>query len=312
MNLSSENTNDQGEYSASTRYRVLHRTAYSYSTPVAMCQNQLKMTPRSRMGVELHASEVRISPCPDSSRIHTDYFGNEVTTFAIEALHDELVVEVESDLTILGSRNAQPESDPSWEELVADLKTPVRAGMLEVGEFTYPSPRIDWNDEIRSYALASFSTEASLAKAALDLTQRIFRDFKYDTTATHVGTSVREAFQLKAGVCQDFAQLQIACLRSLGLAASYVSGYLRTMPPPGKTKLIGADESHAWCSIYTGKQGGWLDLDPTNGCIVGQDHIPICFGRDYLDVSPMCGVAVGGGDPRLSISVDVSENPSLY
>ncbi len=307
MNTSLKNEDFAGDQWVRTRYRVLHKTAYSYSAPVAMCQNQLKMTPRSSAAVEVHKCDVRITPTPDSKLIHTDYFGNEVTTFAIEALHDELVIEVESDLTVQTAQDMQSEPKRSWCELVSKLSTPVRSGVLSVGEFVYPSPKIEWTDKIQNYARIAFTDDRPLVEAALDLTHRIFTDFKYDTSATNVGTSVREAFQMKAGVCQDFAQVQIACLRSLGLAARYVSGYLRTLPPPGKPKLIGADESHAWCSVYTGEEGGWLDLDPTNGCLTGPNHIPICWGRDYLDVSPMCGIAVGGGTPSLGVSVDVSE-----
>ncbi len=293
-------------------YRVMHRTVYRYSAPVAVCQNQLRMRPRRLPSVRVNRSDTTILPRPDTRENHVDYFGNEVETFAIEALHDKLVVSVESDVTVTPLTIGQPDRAILWRDVVERLQRPVTdhlAGedLLKVGEFVFASPRISWDDTFRQYAMASFDKHETLVDAAVDLTRRIYTDFKYDSVATHVDTLVDQAFALKAGVCQDFAQVQIACLRSLGLAARYVSGYLRTLPPPGKPKLVGADESHAWSSVYLGGQHGWLDLDPTNGCVTGRDHIPICFGRDYKDVSPMRGVAIGGGKAELKVSVDVAE-----
>jgi transglutaminase-like putative cysteine protease len=162
------------------------------------------------------------------------------------------------------------------------------------------------SEALADYARPSFDKHPRFMDAIMDLTQRIHADFRYDTRATNVTTKAEEAFQLRAGVCQDFAHVQIGCLRSLGFAARYVSGYLRTLPKPGEEKLVGADESHAWLSVYGGTELGWVDCDPTNACLVHTDHIPICIGRDYRDVSPMRGVAIGGGRTNLSVSVDVS------
>ena len=152
----------------------------------------------------------------------------------------------------------------------------------------------------------SFPAGRPIIAASLELTERIHDDFRYDNAATHVNTSVNEAFQLRAGVCQDFAHVQIGCLRSIGIPARYVSGYLRTIPPEGRDRLVGSDESHAWISVYAGVDVGWIDMDPTNACMVGIDHIPICIGRDYGDVTPMRGVVLGGGQTTLSVKVDVS------
>ncbi|MEM9369196.1 MAG: transglutaminase family protein, partial [Planctomycetota bacterium] len=291
------------------RYRISHRTEYRYTAAVAVCQNQLRMQPTVTPTVLVNSSEIKIAPEPDSMTSHVDYFGNHVFTFSIEALHESLTVDVQSDVTVRPTRGAPTDRGLTWRDLVNKLKQPVQNHLLFAAEYCFASPKIRWNDAIRQYALTSFEKEDSLATAALNLTKRIQDDFQYDGSATRVDTPVEESFALKAGVCQDFAQIQVACLRSIGLPARYVSGYIRTTPPPGQERLIGADESHAWVSLYAGPEIGWLEYDPTNGCLTNRDHIAICMGRDYLDVSPMRGVAVGGGSPTLKVSVDVEEIP---
>ena len=291
------------------RYRISHRTEYDYTAAVAVCQNQLRMQPTVSPTVSVNSSEIKILPDPDAITSHVDYFGNHVFTFSIEALHESLTVDVQSDVTVRPTRESPLAQDLAWRELVANLKQPVQNNLLSSAEYRFASPKIQWNDAIRRYALTSFEPETSLATATLDLTKRIRKDFQYDPTATRVDTPVEESFAMKAGVCQDFAQIQVACLRSIGLAARYVSGYIRTTPPPGQERLIGADESHAWVSVFAGPEVGWLEFDPTNGCPTNRDHIAVGMGRDYLDVSPMRGVAVGGGTPTLKVSVDVEEIP---
>ncbi|MFN3193268.1 MAG: transglutaminase N-terminal domain-containing protein [Aureliella sp.] len=289
-----------------TRYRISHRTEYRYSAPVAMCQNQLRMTPSLGERTRVIENSLNITPSPDTLRQHQDYFGNQVVTFAIEAIHRSLVVESISKLDLI-PRDYSGLTTTTWRSIAKAIEEPVQHHLLNAAEYALPSPQIQWHQGVHEYGRESFEKSDSLQVAALDLTKRIHSDFKYDSKATNVSTTVREVFDLRAGVCQDFAQFQIACFRAMGLPARYVSGYLRTLPPPGKEKLIGADESHAWCSVFTGNEHGWLDLDPTNGCQVASDHIPICVGRDYLDVSPMRGLAIGGGTPTLNVSVDVAE-----
>lgn len=287
---------------ASARYRISHRTHYRYSEPVAICQNQLRMQPRTDGRMTCHKTSIQISPRPDSVFQHTDYFGNHVYSFAIESLHRELEVVAKSDVTVESVPVAG--KDSTWDSIAddTDLSEPIP---LRVREFRFDSPRINRSKAYAEYARKSFPPGRSLGEAALDLTRRIHADFKYDTGATDVSTPTDRAFQLRAGVCQDFAHIQIACLRSIGLPARYVSGYLRTVPPEGKPAMVGADESHAWLSVYGGDQIGWIGCDPTNACFVGTDHIPICVGRDYGDVSPMRGVVLGGGQTSLKVSVDV-------
>jgi len=288
---------------ARLRYRVRHRTEYRYSESVAICQNQLRMQPISGSNLQCERSRVKITPQPTHSNEHFDYFGNRVLTFSIEAIHQSLCVEVDSEVVIHRYDANMSERSPAWETLLASAES---AGPLpRLDEHRYRSPRIEPSAAFADYARSSFSQGASIVDAALNLTRRIRDDFRYDTAATTVATTTEQAFHLRAGVCQDFAHVEIACLRSLGLAARYVSGYLRTVPPPGKERLVGADESHAWLEVYAGDAVGWIGLDPTNACLVGTDHIPVNIGRDYDDISPMRGVILGGGPHTLRVSVDV-------
>lgn len=290
---------------ASARYQITHRTSYRYPEPVALCQNQLRMKPRNFSNVECHRVDCRIGPEPDAIEEHTDYFGNQVVTFAIESVHRQLDVTVESDVTVRRKDMPADTSILPWDAVAKLVDESNAPEWWTTQEFSFDSPRVARGECFAAYARSSFSPHRSVADAAVELTKRINQDFKYDTAATDVHTSTPEVFDLRAGVCQDFAHVLIACLRSLGLPARYVSGYLRTVPPPGKPRLIGADESHAWASVYAGEPLGWLDLDPTNACITSTDHIPVCVGRDYGDVSPMRGVVLGGGDTQLTVSVDV-------
>jgi transglutaminase-like putative cysteine protease len=294
-------------------YRIHHRTEYRYSEPVAICQNQVRMIPRSitrPLGtVQCERAKTTILPHPDYLGQHVDYFGNAVCAFSIESLHRHLVVNVRSSVSV-HCHEPDPQLAPPWEQVIQDVSNRIPPEWLEIQEFSFPSPRVKVSTTFADYAGKSFKPGRNLFQAGLELTQRIHDDFKYDTDATHVDTETEEAFQLRAGVCQDFAHIQIACLRSLGLPARYVSGYLRTNPPPGKERLVGADESHAWISLYGGSQLGWIDFDPTNACVTNVDHIPVSIGRDYNDVSPMRGVVTGGGDTTLLVSVDVQSEPS--
>ncbi len=295
--------------SNTVRYKIKHQTRYRYSEPVAICQNQLRMMPRTMSHmlarIESHQVDVLITPEPDIVEQHEDYFGNLVYTFAIESLHRELSVTIDSDVSI--HCDPYPKSEPSvrWEDVVRGVSDASDDRWLEVQEYCFDSPRIRRSQRFADYALASFTANRDMIEATLDLTRRINHDFKYDTTATDVSTTTEKAFDLKAGVCQDFAHVQIAGLRSIGLPARYISGYLHTVPGPGQQRLVGADESHAWVSVYMGPHLGWIDVDPTNACRCGTSHIPICLGRDYNEVSPMRGVVLGGGKPQLQVSVDV-------
>lgn len=296
----------------SRRYRITHETRYLYSDPVAICQNQVMMIPRQLPTVQCREVTVSITPPPHQIGTHIDYFGNPVQTFSIETQHRELTVLVSSDVVIDPPRLPAAETTLPWELVRESLDQYTDADWFSVYEFQLPSALVGVDAAFADYAQQSFTPGRPILQAGIDLTQRIHADFSYDSRTTHVGTTAAEAFQLRSGVCQDFAQVQLACLRSLRLPARYVSGYLRTLPPPGKPRLIGADESHAWISLYAGPGLGWVDLDPTNACLVDRDHVPICVGRDYRDVAPMRGVVLGGGSNILKVSVDVvpQDDPS--
>lgn len=295
--------------SNSARYRIKHQTLYQYSEPVAICQNQLRMMPRTIPGkvssVQSFAVTTTIDPQPDVVIEHDDYFGNRVVAFAIESLHRKLSVTVQSQVTVTHHAPVEPVSSEPWNRLCERIANCTDARWLETKEFLFDSPRIRRSELFAKYARKSFGEERSILEGAFDLTKRIQSDFRYDVSATDVNTTTEDAFNDRAGVCQDFAHVQIACLRSIGIPARYVSGYLRTVPPPGEQRMVGADESHAWVSVYAGDAVGWIDLDPTNACLSDTNHVPICVGRDYSDVSPMRGVVLGGGTTVLRVSVDV-------
>ena len=295
--------------SETMRYRITHRTRYEYSEPVAICQNQLRMMPRTigsaTYSTECHHAHACISPEPDVFVRHEDYFGNQVISFAIESLHRDLTVDVRSEVTVRQDELPTLDEPDAWEDIRDRVAEGKDADWLEVQEYSFDSPRIRCSPRLAEFAKPSFTQGRPIIDAAIDLTRRIHAEFKYDTSATNVDTPIEEAFDKRAGVCQDFAHVQIACLRSIGLPTRYVSGYLRTHSPPGSSRLVGADESHAWVSLYAGQRYGWIDLDPTNACLSDTNHIPICVGRDYSEVSPMRGVVLGGGSTNLRVNVDV-------
>jgi len=241
---------------------------------------------------------------PTSSTRYVDYFGNATTTFTLLEPHERLVVEATSELEV----NAAPLPDfagsPPWESVRDSLPYDYTDEGLSAYQFVFDSNRVEGRPELAEYARESFPQGRPLLEAVLDLTRRINHDFRFDTKATEVSTPVETFFEKRRGVCQDFSHLQIACMRSLGLAARYVSGYLRTIPPAGRPRLVGADASHAWCAAWS-PGAGWVDFDPTNNCVPGDGHITVAWGRDYSDVSPIYGVLLGGANHTLDTGVDV-------
>ena len=285
-------------------YRIVHRTTYRYKYPIAFGNHVACLTPRSLDHHRCHWSEIHIEPKPSTRSDRVDYFGNHINLFTIQDPHKQLVVEARSEVSLDGGRPSAPLNSQPWEEITQTVPLDRSPASLSAYQFSFESPRIKPSDEFAAYARKSFTPGRSWADALLDLTARIHRDFQFDAKATNVRTTTEEFFRKRRGVCQDFAHLQIACLRSLKLPARYVSGYLRTYPPAGKPRLIGADASHAWVSAYC-PESGWLDLDPTNNLIVGDGHVTLAWGRDYGDVSPLRGLILGGRDHVLKVSVDV-------
>jgi transglutaminase-like putative cysteine protease len=248
---------------------------------------------------------MQIRPIPATCTERIDYFGNSQLFFTVQEPHKELVVEARSEVVIADETSPWPQHVPAWEDVAALLPTDVRPEGLDAYQFVFESPRIRVRPEFAAYALQSFTPGRPFTDALLDLTARIHSDFRFNSKATNVRTTAEEAFKKRHGVCQDFAHVQIACLRSINLAARYVSGYLRTYPAAGKPRLIGADASHAWVSAYC-PGNGWLDVDPTNNVVPSSGHVTLAWGRDYGDVSPLRGLVLGGGAHTLQVSVDLA------
>ncbi|MDQ1451239.1 MAG: hypothetical protein QOK38_1105, partial [Acidobacteriaceae bacterium] len=260
--------------------------------------------PRSLLHHQLAHSELRIQPAPAIRTERVDYFGNLLCFFTVQEPHKELVVEARSEVILDGNATPWPQQSLPWEEAARSLPNDHTPGGLEAYQFVFESPRIRIRSEFAAYAFQSFTPGRSMAEALLDLTARIHKDFRFDSKVTTVRTPTEEVFRKRRGVCQDFAHLQIACLRSLNLAARYVSGYLRTYPPPGRPRMVGADASHAWVSAYS-PGIGWLDMDPTNNLVPSDGHVTLAWGRDYGDISPLRGLILGGGAHTLKVAVDM-------
>ncbi len=285
-------------------YEITHSTEYQYLGTVSVSHHLLRLAPRQSSRQRCLSHELVIDPLPAVISSHSDYFGNESHFITVETPHHELIITSRSEVAVQPSFVPDASETPSWESVRAWCRSDRSGHVLEAHEFTYASPLVPTGAEFGRYAFESFIAGRPILEAVLDLTRRIHTDFKFDPTATTVTTPVAEVFRQRRGVCQDFAQFQLACLRSLGLPARYVSGYLETDPPPGQTKLRGVDASHAWVSFFCPGMG-WIDVDPTNNCITSLRHLTIGWGRDYADVCPVRGVLMGGQNQLLKVSVDV-------
>ena len=290
-------------------YRVRHITQYVYSDPVQLCHNDACLLPRETSAQTCLQSRLQIVPEPSDLHERRDYFGNRISHFAIQRPHEKLTVAA----TSLVSVRTNPElfamaNQRSWDEVRDYLAIQRGRQMLDVLPCRYDSPLVKTSDIISKYALPSFPAGRPLAEAVNELMQRIFQDFTYDPGFTTISTPLEQVLASRRGVCQDFAHLAIGCLRTLGLAARYISGYIETVPPPGQQRLVGADASHAWFAVYS-PDAGWLAFDPTNNQLPTEQHITVAWGRDFSDVSPLKGVALGGGNHRVIVSVDVARQP---
>lgn len=287
------------------RYRLRHTTSYSYSWPVDMSYHLLHLTLQSGPRQTVTDCAVHTAPEGRTGEIGRDHFGNLVSHLSIEEPHTRFDVELTAEVDVQPF-TAPPEAEtPPWESIRDLLNGDGFPKAFEPCEFALGSPMADADDAIAAYAAQSLPPGRPILAAARELTKRIHDDFRYDPTATEVFTPVAEAMKQRAGVCQDFAHLQIAMLRSHGLAARYVSGYIRTMQPGDENGLRGADASHAWVSVWCGDAHGWIDLDPTNDLVVSEDHVTLAVGRDYNDISPVRGVVLGGGPHRVGVAVEL-------
>ncbi len=286
-------------------FRVRHQTRYRYHSQVSLCYNELRLVPRELPHQTLINSRIAIEPGPSALRERTDYFGNRVYHFGVQRPHSHLTVTVENHVRIEPPGTVlDPSASPAWEAVADRLCNAVDAETISANEFCNASELIVPTDAMAAFADRSLTPGRPVLEAARDLMGLIHGEFEFKPGFTTVSTPLTKVLEQRRGVCQDFAQLAIGCMRSKGLAARYVSGYIETLPPPGKEKLKGADASHAWFSIYV-PGSGWFDYDPTNDLVPSDRHIVVGWGRDYADVTPLKGVLFGGGRHELEVSVDV-------
>ena len=285
-------------------FEITHTTTYEYRAPVTVSHHLMRLTPRAMSRQRRIDHVIEVEPTPAATTRRTDYFGNDVTFATIERTHRRLCITSRSRVAVSPAFIPDAGETPGWETVRGFCRTDRTASVLEATEFTFASPAVPLDPLFAEYAAPSFQPGRPILDAVTDLTAHIHREFKFDPTATTISTPLAEVLEKRRGVCQDFAHLQIACLRALGLPARYVSGYLETVPPPGQTRLVGSDASHAWVSFFCPSLG-WIDVDPTNNLFPSMQHITLGWGRDYSDVSPVRGVILGAGKHDLKVSVDV-------
>lgn len=303
------------------KYRIVHTTVYNYSQSVGLCQNEARLQPRNFWRQTCHFSRFEITPSPMDYQERVDFFGNRVVYFAIQQAHNRLSVTVLSEVTVFPKPHSQDLSNPlPWEQVRNVLQgIPIQAQyqeqsllqnqpsvfeILEAQQYVFDSPMITADSELARYAQPSFLPNRPLVEVVQDLMQRIYKDFIYDPSFTTIATPLSEVLVHRRGVCQDFAHLAIGCLRAYGIAARYISGYVETQSESGPQRLAGGDASHAWFAVYI-PGSGWLEFDPTNNKLPLDQHITLAWGRDFADVTPLKGIAYGGGKHTLSVSVDV-------
>ncbi len=286
-------------------YDIRHVTSYSYESPVSFARCSLRLQPRSGDSQELISHTVDIRPRPADRTVRQDFFGTQTESILIEAAHRNLRINSRSRVSVSRSAPDRRAQSRAWES-VRDVAIEAKSlGPASPIGYVFASPLVPLQQPVTAYAAASFPAGGGILAGAVDLMHRIRTDFKYDPKATVISTPLAEVFEKRHGVCQDFAHVMISGLRGLGLPAAYVSGYLRTIPPPGKERLQGADATHAWVSLWCGDGLGWIGFDPTNDILVENDHIVLAVGRDFSDVSPVDGIIVGSRKQKLNVAVDV-------
>ncbi len=286
------------------RLRVNHKTTYQYGESASTSHHEARLTPRASENQRTLSHEIEITPRPAVRRGRLDYFGNKTTYFGLTEPHERLEIEARSLVDISLSRDVDLSQSPPWHQVRDCLASDRRRDTLQAYQMAFASTHVQLSDDLGEYCASAFYSDQPILRVAQQLTRQIHRDFAYDPSTTDVYTPIQTLLEKRSGVCQDFAHLLVACLRSRGLAARYVSGYLLTQPPPGKPKLVGSDASHAWVSVWVPEQG-WFDFDPTNDLMPGEQHVTVAFGRDFDDVTPVRGVIMGGGQHTVQVAVDV-------
>ena len=284
------------------RYRVRHVSRYGYGSPVDLAAHMVHLRPRPLPFQHIISERIATTPVAARRRDGHDHFGNSVTWLFLDRPHADFEVVAESVVEVQFPPAPDAAASPPWESVVAAPRT--RDGW-QPAEFRFESAMVAANADARAYAAESFPPERPVLEGLLELNSRIRRDFRFRAGVTTIATPVSQLMQRREGVCQDFAHVMISALRGLGLPARYVSGYIRTRPPPGQKKRPGSDVSHAWVGCWLGASLGWIDLDPTNDLVVAEEHVVLGWGRDYADVSPVHGIIFGGSDNRLEVAVDL-------
>jgi transglutaminase-like putative cysteine protease len=281
-------------------YRLRHVTTYDYAEPVVLGTHFMHLLPRDRPGQFIREAQLNISPMPENRRDEIDHFGNYTTTISLTAPHRQFIVSLNATVDVVHPWAPLASTTLGWETIAAHgINDPALA------EFCLPSALTQPTGEIADYARLNFPPGRPVLEGLLELNQRIWTDLAYCPGVTTTATTAAQALKARAGVCQDYAHLMLACLRALGLPGRYVSGYLRTLPPAGEMKRRGADQSHAWVGAWLGQDTGWVDFDPTNNLMVFDEHVTLAWGRDFQDVSPLRGVILGGGRQSLLVNVDL-------
>ncbi|QCK84328.1 transglutaminase family protein [Phreatobacter aquaticus] len=286
-------------------YEVRQVATYTYASSVSFAQHVLRVVPVDRPGQRVIAWDLTIKPAPSRRRDAIDFFGNHLVFVDFVESHREITVDIRARVSVDSRPRPLPGMDPPWERVRETAFASADFSPNSPVHVMFASTYVPRDPAIRAYASASFPPGRPILEAAFDLAKRIQDDFTYDGDATDTSTPAAKVFAMRRGVCQDFSHVMISGLRGLGLPAAYVSGYLRTLPPPGQPKLEGADATHAWVSVWCGPELGWRGFDPTNGLIVDQDHIVLAIGRDFVDVAPNGGVLVTSGDHDIAVAVDV-------
>jgi len=286
------------------KLRVSHKTTYVYSESASTSHHEARLTPRASENQSTLSHEILITPEPTVRRGRLDFFGNKTTYFGLTEPHQKLEIESRSLVDITLRRDVDCQNSPPWESVRDRLASDRRRDTLQAFVMAFESTHVEFCDALFDFSATVFVPQEPILCVAEALMHKIYSEFRYDPNATDINTSIATLIEKRRGVCQDFAHLFAACLRSQGLAARYVSGYLLTQPPPGKPRLVGADASHAWVSVWVPEQG-WIDFDPTNDLIPGEQHVTIAYGRDFDDVTPVRGVILGGGQHKVRVAVDV-------
>ncbi|MBV8925367.1 MAG: transglutaminase family protein [Bradyrhizobium sp.] len=286
-------------------YDIRHVTTYGYESPVSFARCTLRLEPRSGAGQRLLSHHVEIRPRTAERHSRRDFFGIFTESLVIDTPHRNLRIDSRSRVAVDRRAPGRTAPSPAWDEVRDEALAVTSLGPASPVSYVFASALVPVSSPVTAYAALSFPPGVGVLVGAVDLMHRIRSEFKYDPKATVISTPLREVFEKRHGVCQDFAHVMIAGLRGLGLPAAYVSGYLRTIPPPGRERLQGADATHAWVSLWCGDELGWIGFDPTNDLLVENDHIILGVGRDFADVSPVDGIIVGSPKQKLGVAVDV-------